>query len=367
MRLPELMTGLGGERITSVADWENYRRPELLTLLENFIYGVRPAAAERNLNSSFEILEEKHGFDGKPILFRKIRIMCAGYSFFAYGYLPEGKKDLPSFINIMHEYQESRTDYLHSSLGYSFDIADITRRGYAFFIMPTAGIYPDTDHHADYKAGVFAHFQPDRSLRRDNDWATISAWAWGASRVLDYIEACPDTDGKRVAVVGHSRGGKTALWCGATDPRVVMSVSNASGCSGAMLHRARTDGGETVKDISQLDWFCSNYGKYAEREEMLPFDQHMLIALQAPRLCYVASCSEDDWASPYAERESCRQAAEAYELYGKKGIVLPEERKLEDDVCYHEGSIGYHMKKGDHGLCPDDWTKFMDFREKHGM
>ncbi len=367
MSIPALLTTIGGEKITTVSDWETYRRPELLYLLAENIYGHRPVAAEKNLHTTYTLEKEIENHLGKPVLYQKVQITSGGYTFLCRGFFPMSArtKAVPTFVYVMHEYQEDQYD-LESSLDcLNVPILDIITRGYGVAIMPTSGLYPDANHKADYQAGVFAHFQPDRFLRRDNDWATMSAWAWGASRVLDWLTDNPLSDETQAAVVGHSRGGKTALWCGATDTRFALTISNASGCSGAMLHRGRTPGGETVAVITKaFDWFCGNYSKYSDREEMLPCDQHMLIAAMAPRLCYVASCSLDDWASPAAERESCRLAADAYGLYGKTGVVLPAEGAVEADTSYHDGSIGYHVKTGPHAILPEDWTRYMDFWDK---
>lgn len=362
MSVPELLTTIGGATVRSVEDWETFRRPELMDLLAENIYGRRPAEAEINLHTTWKITDAKENYLGHPVRYEKVLITAGGYTFLCRSFFPMTDAPVPTFVYIMHEYQENKYDFETSLECLNVPILDIISRGYGVAIMPTSGLYPDANHKADYRAGVFAHFQPDRSLRRDNDWATISAWAWGASRVLDYLTGCPFADEKNAAVVGHSRGGKTALWAGATDTRFALSISNASGCSGAMLHRGRTEGGETVKVITNaFDWFCKNYSKYADREEMLPCDQHMLVGAIAPRLCYVASCSGDAWASPAAERESCRLAKDAYELYGKTGVVLPAEGEIEADKAYHEGTIGYHMKTGDHAILPYDWTQYMDF------
>ena len=362
MPVHELLTTLGGETVTNTQDWETYRRPEIMNLLAENIYGHRPAAAEKNLNTTWNVLLYHENYKGKPVRYQKVNITAGGYTFLCRGFFPMTEAPVPTFVYIMHEYQENKYNFETSLDCLNVPILDIVSRGYGVAIMPTSGLYPDGDHKADYKAGVFAYFQPDRSLRRDNDWATISAWSWGASRVLDWLTECPWADEKNVAVLGHSRGGKTALWAGATDQRFALTISNASGCSGAMLHRGRTEGGETVEVITKVfDWFCGNYRKFANREEMLPCDQHMLVAAMAPRLCYVASCSEDAWASPAAERESCRLAEDAYKLYGKTGVVLPAEGEVEADTNYHEGSIGYHVKTGAHGILPEDWTRYMDF------
>ena len=365
MSIPELLTTVGGAPVTTVEDWETFRRPEIMDLLSEYIYGKRPAEAEINLHTTWKITDAKENYLGNPVRYEKVLITAGGYTFLCRSFFPMTDAPVPTFVYIMHEYQENKYDFETSLECLNVPILDIISRGYGVAIMPTSGLYPDANHKADYKAGVFAHFQPDRSLRRDNDWATISAWAWGASRVLDYLTGCPWADEKNAAVVGHSRGGKTALWTGATDTRFALSISNASGCSGAMLHRGRTEGGETVKVITNaFDWFCKNYSKYGDREEMLPCDQHMLVGAIAPRLCYVASCSGDAWASPAAERESCRLAKDAYELYGMTGVVLPEEAAIEVDTAYHEGNIGYHMKTGEHAILPYDWTQYMDFWDK---
>ena len=265
----------------------------------------------------------------------------------------------------MPEYEEESTDFDQEPNGTYVPVLDITSRGYAVFVLCFSTIYPDCDHKADYEAGIFTVLSPDRAKRKDSDWASISAWSWAASRVMDYIETDPAIDKDNVAVAGHSRGGKTALWCGATDPRFSLVVSNSSGCTGAAMLRGKT--GEHIDFITGVtDWFCANYGKYSENEEMLPVDQHMLLALIAPRLLYVQSSSLDDWADPKSERRACVLAGEVYELYGKKGIILPgiEQEELECDTAYHEGTIGYHMATGEHSIRPSDWKMFMDFWDR---
>jgi len=363
MEYPSLLTTLGGMQITNAADWENWRRPEIMDLLSTYIYGKRPAAAEIGLHTTGKIVEEIDQMNGYAVNFRKVEITAGGYTFPVYGYLPaKTEKPVPAFIFIMHEYFEKHSDLLHEPNHPNLPIPDITARGYAVYVMPTRFIYLDQDHHIDYRDGVFNHFC-DRELRREDDWATISAWSWGASRILDYLESVDAVDATQVAVVGHSRSGKTALWCGATDQRVAMAVSNASGCSGAAMHRGKKEGAEMIRDINCTDWFCGNYRKYNDNDDKLPCDQHMLIAAMAPRLCYVESCSEDDWACPYAERLSCRLAGEAYALYDMPGVILPDE-PVEADTPYHEGSVGYHLKTGKHCISAYDWTQYMDFWEK---
>ena len=325
----------------------------------------RPASAEINLKTTWVITDECDHYLGTDVRYQKVEITAGGYTFACRGFLPITDKPVPTFIYIMHEHQENKVDFDVSLDCINVPIENIVSRGYAVYIMPTSGLYPDAHHHADYRAGVIAHFSPDRELRRDNDWATISAWSWGASRVMDYLMESPYADEKNCAVVGHSRSGKTALWCGATDERISLIISNSSGCGGSMLNHARQPGGETVKYITDtFDWFCGNFAKFGDREEMLPCDQHMLIAAAAPRLCYVGSCSEDPWTCPSAERESCRLAGEAYGLYSMPGVVLPDEAQIVNDAEYHDGSIGYHVRTGRHNILWEDWTHYMNFWDK---
>ena len=182
---------------------------------------------------------------------------------------------------------------------------------------------------------------------------------------MDWIETEPLIDRARVAVVGHSRGGKTALWCGASDARFALTVSNNSGCGGAKLNRMALPKSEGIARINKVfpHWFCENFKRYGDNEDALPVDQHMLIALLAPRLAYVASASEDNWAGQEGEFRSCALASPVWALYGKKGLVgdtFPEVGK-----ALQEGHVGYHLRSGKHDLTLEDWTRYMDFADRH--
>lgn len=190
---------------------------------------------------------------------------------------------------------------------------------------------------------------PTNVVRAADGWGTIGAWAWGNSRVMDWIESRPELDATRVAVLGHSRGGKTALWTGAQDERFAMTISNGSGCGGARLGRARDPKAETIRQILHNfpNWFCPNFAAWIDRDAELPHDADDLMRLIAPRLVYVASGSEDAWAGPAAEKAAWDAAHDLYRAYGL------EER------------MGYHCHEGPHKLRPDDWEKFMDFADRH--
>lgn len=191
----------------------------------------------------------------------------------------------------------------------------------------------------------------------------LSAWAWGASRVMDWIETEPTLDARHVAVVGHSRGGKTALLTGVTDARFAMACVNDSGCCGAKLNHMDLPLSEHYDQIAVLgSWFCGNFMKHRRKEHLLPFDAHMWAALMAPRLLAIGSATEDHWAGQEGEFQTGRLASPAWELYGRKGLVGTDFPP--PDTPLQEGSVSYHLRTGIHNLTPYDWDRYMDFADR---
>lgn len=357
----DILTSLSGVRITNTADWERFRRPELMMLLEDFVYGARPY--DRPDSLSFTLKRHEHNWLGSGAAFKEVEIHANNISFPVYIFIPEkAMKPVPAFVSIHIETYMNQSNF-EESLDYDFlPIPEIIARGYAVAVMPVYYVSPDWTHYAGFRKGVFAAMQPNPAHRTHRSWATLSAWAFGASRVLDYLETDIDVDHTKAAVIGHSRGGKTALWAGATDPRFRLVISNSSGCGGAAYTRGKK--GEHLRDINISDWFCDNYHTYNDREEMLPVDQHMLLAAIAPRPLYVKSDDEDEWADPDAELKSARLASPAYELYGLPGVVIDDEEVVLSKK-YHDGTIAYHRAPGEHKLSRFDWQCYMDFADKH--
>ncbi|MBQ2667680.1 MAG: acetylxylan esterase [Clostridia bacterium] len=192
----------------------------------------------------------------------------------------------------------------------------------------------------------------------------IAIWAWAASIVMDYVEKRPEVDLKNVAVAGHSRLGKTALFAGLHDKRFSFIWSNDSGCAGAALYRGK--GGETAEAIHRVFpfWFCPNYANYTASDDAFPFDQHWFLSLLAPRNVYVASAENDLWADPQNELLSCIAATPAFEALGVSGLIGNPE-KSEAGLTLHEGTIGYHCRSGEHYLSREDWQKFILYMKKH--
>lgn len=363
--IPELMRCICGKTVQTAAEWTKFRREEILALFSHFVYGVRPVGRPEDLE--FTVLGEKEVAPG--IVCREVRASFRGGGFVFQLYLPAGYvRNLPVFIYLLLEGQERLVDLDHTLENPYIPIEELIKRKYALAVLKTTQIYPDEmadvnydpANRVDYRKGIFTLLER-RNERNSASWATISAWSWGLSRVADYLENAKECDNKRMMVVGHSRGGKTALWCGATDKRIAIAISSCSGCSGAAVTRGKK--GEHVNNINGTDWFCQNYQHYNDHEEYLPVDQHMLLALMAPRAVYVSSAILDEWADPQSEYLSCRLAGEAFELLGKKGLVSEDEEPVLGKM-YHEGNIGYHMHEGGHRLCPEDWIHYMDYADK---
>jgi hypothetical protein len=205
----------------------------------------------------------------------------------------------------------------------------------------------------------------------------VAVWAWGLSRLLDVLSEDSRIDASRVAVIGHSRLGKTALWAGASDPRFALVVSNESGCGGAALSRRAF--GETVGRINASfpHWFCARFRDYNEHEGDCPVDQHTLLALIAPRPLYVASAAEDQWADPRGEYLSLAAASEVYRLLGASGLpkvsdmppagsVLAADGPRSDDVSPGVfATVAYHLRPGAHDLTAWDWERYLSFARQH--
>ena len=368
--VPELMRSACGEAVDSVDVWEKVRRPEIVKLLLTQEYGVRPVERPADLSFS-ETAEPEECFGGKALR-KRVRAVYSGpggkgeMNFSVW--IPKSSRPVPAFVHSSPRPAETAADIDGPRLVYWLPAEDITSRGFAAVAYCNQDVALDWNEIPDVPtSGVFKVFGPnDLRNRKPTEWGILSAWAWGMSRILDWIETEPLLDSRRVAAVGLSRNGKTALVAGAFDERFAMTISCCSGCSGAKLNHMELFKSEHIKDILIAGkWFCSNYASYRGKDRGgMPFDQQFLLSLVAPRLLYVSSATEDPWAGPRGEFAALELASPVWRLYSVPGLIAHGFPKA--DVPLNAGRLGYHLRTGFHDITRYDWQCYMDFAEGHG-
>lgn len=391
--LPDALTLLDGTPVSSAADWRNKRRPEIMEIFAREMYGRSPESPAQV--KSKLVSRDENALNGKAVR-EEIDIKLADgdspLTMRMLVYRPKGKVNVPAFLtlnfggnhsinadpaislntNWMRNradrgyFNNQATEQTRGTASARWPVEMIIKRGYALATIYYGDIDPDFDD--GFKNGVHAYFYEEgQEQLRPDQWGSIAAWSWGLSRALDYLETTDSIDAERVAVMGHSRLGKTSLWAGASDERFALVISNDSGCGGAALSRRRY--GESVKRINTSfpHWFCDNFLKYNHNENALPVDQHLLIAAIAPRPVYIASAIEDQWADPTGEFLSAKYADPVYRLLGTDGLggQQPPQQSPEVDQPLKTGTIGYHVRSGKHDVTDFDWTQYLDFADRH--
>ena len=373
-KLPPLLKLNDGSPVKDAATWKKKRRGEVLELFRSEVYGRRPGRPEA---LRFEVTgKDKPALDGKASR-REVRVHFTaaenGPAMNMLLYLPaKDRGPAPAFLGLNFRgnptiskdpgitLRKGDTEAARGKSAGRWQADMIVARGYALATIWYGDIEPDDKRNA-FSRGIHKVYGPANKIPPDG-WGSIAAWGWGLSRALDYFETIDEIDHKRVAVIGHSRLGKTSLWAGAEDERFALVISNDSGCGGAALCRRAF--GETVKRINTSfpHWFCDNFNKYNGREGDLPVDQHMLIALMAPRPVYVASAAGDRWADPRGEYLSAKHADPVYRLLGTEGLPASKMPAVDKPSM---GRIGYHIRTGKHDVTAFDWKAYLDFADMH--
>ena len=386
--LPDVLKSEDGTVIDSAKLWDDKRRPEILHLFEEHVFGTLPTGV---VVMRTKVRSETSGALNGTALRREVTVYFTeddrGPQMDLLIYTPANAKGpVPAFMgynfNGNHSIETDPSLYITESwmrdnkeLGITknkaseasrgseasrWAIETIVKQGYGLITIYYGDVDPDFDD--GFKNGIHAMFEKGTSPRAGNAGGSISAWTWGLSRALDVLQSDATIDAKKVAVFGHSRLGKTSLWAGATDTRFAMVISNNSGCGGAALERRKF--GETVARINTSfpHWFCINHRKYDHNEAAMPVDNHMLVALCAPRPVYVASAEEDKWADPHGEFLGLFHAGPVYNLLGRKPLASAVMPAVNHPVMT---DVGYHIRSGKHDVTHYDWEQYLAFADMH--
>ncbi len=375
--LPDPLVFNNGHPVRTAKDWKN-RRAEIIRLLQDNVYGHSPQATHLPAGIKRELEVDRHALGGKAIREQlAIRLLSSGDGPKAelLIYLPAGAtKPVPLILALnfdgnhtvindpgirlpmiwdprTHEHRPARDSERGSATDY--EVEKILAHGYGFATIYYQDIEPDFKGGATH--GLRAQFPKA-------DWGAIGAWAYGLSRAMDYLETDLNVDAKRVAVMGHSRLGKTALWAAALDPRFALVIANCSGEGGASL--SRRNYGETIRNLVDVFpyWFTPNYQKYADHADQLPVDAHELIALAAPRPVYITGAEDDQWADPRGEFLACVAAGPVFRLLGAQDLGTDQMPPLNQPIQH---TIAFHYRTGKHEVTAFDWDQFLRFADEH--
>jgi hypothetical protein len=384
---PDVLAMRDGTKVTTKKAWEEKRRPELKELFQHYMYGRFPAPPTRV--TATVLFEDAKALDGKGTL-REVEI-AFGPPEWPKVYLlvatPNGKGRAACFVgpnfggnHLLTAHEKVRTPTAWVPAGYpgveegtnkataagrgkqadTWPLKQIVGAGYAVATFYCGDIQPDRP---TVREGMRAALPAAAGAASGDETATVMWWAWGCHRAVDYLTTDERIDAKRLAVVGWSRLGKTALVAGAFDDRIAVVIPHQSGCGGAGPSRSKNPKAEPVKRITATfpHWFCANFAAFGDDTTKLPFDQNGLVALCAPRPVLLTNADDDQWANPSGQFDVLGAAAPAYKLYGDEKpapAAVPASGTLADT------RLGYFIRGGKHGMTPDDWKAFVRYADK---
>lgn len=371
--LPDALVMADGKVVTTTEQFENERRAEILEMFEEYVYGVLP---KEGFTTSFEVVEQGEALEGKALR-KQIKIIVetekGSSEALMLLYVPNSDTPSPVIIglnsngnhaaiadeNVLAPYsfdvEDGTWEEKRGEKAYRWNIEDSILKGYAVATIYSGDFAPDNGK--TYNSRVISLFD-------EEEFKAVGAWSFGLLRAVDYMMQDEAIDSEYIAVVGHSRLGKAAVWAGANDTRIGMVISNDSGNSGASL--SRSNRGETVYSINLAfpHWFCSKYADYGKNENALPVDQNLLLATIAPRLLYVASAEDDMWSDPQGAWNGLMHATNAFELYGLEVIPYSDKQPEVNTPVWTE-TMGYHVRTGWHDMQAEDWAYYLEYMDTY--
>lgn len=357
---------LGSPPATTRQQWENGQRPKLRADFEREMYGHYPA---KTAVRAKVLYEDKAAFGGKATL-REVALTCAPGAPPVHWLIaiPNGQKPAAAFVGLNFGgnhtlladekvrvpdawFRPSRPAGKRDSQAATWPIETLVSKGFAVATAYCGEVIPDDPKQTGGLSGVL---RPAGS-----DTGTVIAWAWGIARGAEYVATLPGVDPKRVIAVGHSRLGKAALVAAAFDPALTAVVACQAGCGGSAPSRCDNPKAETVARINKQfpHWFCDNFKKYGDDPSKLPFDQHGLVALCAPKPVLVTAATGDQWANPPGQLAVLKAAGPVYGLYGFTDApgAYPAERERVG------GRLAFWVRPGAHAMTGEDWAQYLDW------
>lgn len=384
--LPDPLVKFYGGRVHTAAEWTAERLPELQDLFQHYMYGeipprpdtmqMRAAGEYRDFlggQATLKLVTLEIDSTNAPRIDLMLVIpnartrpapvflamdFCGNHALTPDPRVPLARSWL--YGNCKGCTNNAATEAARGTQAADWPLAEIVRRGYALAAFYSGDIDPDRK---EASTGLYAWMAGnDQARNNPTNRGSIAAWAWGYHRCVDYLVTDPALDPRRIAALGHSRNGKTALLAAAFDERIAMAFPHQAGCGGTAPSRGKV--GESVKVINEKfpHWFNAEFKQFNDAPEKLPFDQHCLVALCAPRPVLISAAQEDQWSNPAGQFEVAKAASPVYRLFDTDGLDASQMPPLRHLV---KSRLGYYLREGRHSMTADDWSVFMDFADRH--